>query len=339
MECGRTQVWTPDRGYRPEPVRWHRHYAGCGHNGKDTAMSQRVLARLGIDDPVVRSSYLACKRLNSEHGKTYYLAALLLPADRRPFIHALYGLARYADDIVDSLTDQPVAQRKQVLADLAGTVETDLVRGQSAHPIAAAAVDTATRFGIPWAYFQAFFDSMAMDLEVTRYQTYDDLLAYTYGSAAVIGLQMVPILGGTQPPAYTHAAELGVAFQLANFIRDVGEDTARGRIYLPLDELAQFGVRESDVLDQRLTPDLRQALRFQINRVRNLQESAAKGLPYLDAAAQPCIRTASTLYCGIVDEVVRNDYDVFTKRATVPLRRRFAVAVPAFADAWRSRHR
>lgn len=302
-------------------------------------MSQRVFARLGIDDPALRRSYLTCRTLNSVHGKTYYLATLLLPADRRPFIHALYGLARYADDIVDSLTDQPVKQRRQALADLAGTVEADFARGHSDHPIAAAAVDTATRFGIPWLHFQAFFDSMAMDLEVTRYQTYDDLLCYTYGSAAVIGLQMVPILGGTQTPAFTHAAELGTAFQLANFIRDMGEDTERGRIYLPLDELERFGVRESDVLDHRLTPDLRAALRFQINRVRELQACAAKGLPYLDPAAQPCIRTASTLYCGIVDEVERNGYDVFTKRATVPLRTRLAVAAPAFADAWRARHR
>lgn len=301
-------------------------------------MSRRTFVKLGITDPALASAYRACRQLNARHGKTYYLATLLLPPPRRPFVHALYGLARYADDIVDSMTDRPISQREAALLDLRNSFLRDLQQGRSDHPIAAAAVDTAIRFDIPREHFDAFFHSMTMDLSITRYETFADLREYTYGSAAVIGLQMVPILGGRSAAAYTHAEQLGTAFQLANFIRDVGEDLQRGRIYLPLQELSEFGVSEQDLLRRQLTPGIQAALAFQIERVRQLQRDAAAGVDYLDPQCRPCIRTASTLYCGIVDEVERNGYDVFTKRATVPLRTRLAVAIPAWSQARRARH-
>jgi phytoene synthase len=180
---------------------------------------------------------------------------------------------------------------------------------------------------------------MRMDLTVTEYATYDDLFEYVYGSAAVIGLQMVPILEPSAPEAYARAQDLGVAFQLANFIRDVGEDLHRGRVYLPLDELAQHGVTR-EVLERRVaTPAVKAALAEQIARVRALEESSRSGIALLSPDSQPCIEAARVLYCGIVDEVERIDYEVFDKRATVPLRRRLAVAGPAWVRARRARRR
>ncbi|MCU0297246.1 MAG: squalene/phytoene synthase family protein, partial [Candidatus Nanopelagicales bacterium] len=137
--------------------------------------------------------------------------------------------------------------------------------------------------------------------------------------------------------AYDHARDLGIAFQLANFIRDVGEDLQRGRIYLPLDELAAHGVTPADVRAQRVTDNWREALAEQIGRVKMLQARANPGIAMLAPSSQPCIQAASTLYCGIVDEVAANDYDVFSKRASVSIPRRIAVAGPAAVRAVRAR--
>jgi phytoene synthase len=202
-----------------------------------------------------------------------------------------------------------------------------------------AVVDTVHRWQIPKEHFVAFLHSMTMDLTVTEYRTYDDLYEYVYGSAAVIGLQMVPILEPTSPEAYDRATDLGVAFQLANFIRDVGEDLYRGRVYLPLDELAEFGVTR-DVLEQRVaTPAVKAALAEQVARVRMLEERSRPGVQMLHPSSRDCIEAARVLYCGIADEVERQDYEVFTRRATVPMRRRLAVAGPAWVRAVRARRR
>ena len=174
---------------------------------------------------------------------------------------------------------------------------------------------------------------MTMDLTVGTYKTYEDLMEYVYGSAAVIGLQMVPILGPLSDAAYEPAKKLGIAFQLANFIRDVGEDLDRGRIYLPLDELAQFGVNQEMLQAKKLTPEITAALKFQIERVRQLQREAEPGIQLLEASSRPCIMAASTLYCGIVDEVEKIGYDVFNKRAKTSTARRLRVAFPAFIRA------
>ncbi|NQU37099.1 MAG: phytoene/squalene synthase family protein [Actinobacteria bacterium] len=300
-------------------------------------MTKRELSAAGIANPALAASYNHCRRINAAHGKTYYLATLLLPPAKRPYVHALYGFARYADDIVDSLDDKPVSQRSAALAELADRFFIDLERGHSDHPVCAATVDTALRWGIDTEYFEAFIDSMQMDLHIDHYDTYADLETYVYGSAAVIGLQMVPILEPSDRRAFDYAKDLGIAFQLANFIRDVGEDLERNRIYLPLDELAEFGVSADDVRARVVTPQLRAALAAQIDRVRRLEEQSRPGIAMLAPDSQPCIETARVLYCGIVDEVENIDYEVFTKRAKVPLNRRLAVAVPAWRKARRAR--
>ena len=299
----------------------------------------KELNAAGVTDPMIRMSYLRCKALNKQYGKTYYLATLLLPPSKRPFVHALYGLARYADEIVDDLESNKTDSEKRAwLEGWAEAFFTDLDRGQSDDPICRAVVDTAVRWQIPRTYFEAFFTSMAMDLTVTQYATFDDLFTYVYGSAAVIGLQMVPILEPTQPGAYKYAQDLGIAFQLANFIRDVGEDLDRGRVYLPLDELAMFGVTRADLEKRIATPAIKEALAYQIARVRALEVESRIGISMLHPATQPCIEAARILYCGIVDEVEKINYEVFTKRAKVPTSTRLLVAIPAWFQARRARN-
>ena len=303
-------------------------------------MSARELTAAGIHSTDLRDSYERCRQLNAAHGKTYYLATKLLPPAKRPYVHALYGFARYADEIVDDLSSTLSDHDKaQLLSSWGDAFLADVRRGRSDDPVCQAVVDTVLTWEIPVEYFEAFLQSMRMDLTVTEYANFDDLYTYVYGSAAVIGLQMVPILQPIAPQAFDHALDLGVAFQLANFIRDVNEDLDRGRVYLPMEELAVHGV-DRPMLDQRVaTPEIKAALAEQIQRVRRLEQASRPDIAMLHPDSQPCIEAARVLYCGIVDEVENIDYEVFTQRATVPMSRRIQVAGPAWLRALRSRQR
>ena len=301
------------------------------------------LTAAGITDPELQRSYLACRALNAKHGKTYFLATRLLPPSKRPHVHALYGFARYADEIVDDLSSTLSPEEKRAwLERWSQQILTDLREGRSTDEIGMALIDTVNRFKIPIEYFHAFLHPMAMDLPLTEYRDFEALHEYVYGSAAVIGLQMVHVLGvrneADLPAALEGAQKLGIAFQLANFIRDVGEDLARGRVYLPLEELAEFGVDrehlEKGIVDERFVA----AMKFQIERVRALKSEADRTIPLLVPEAAGCIRAASELYCGIVDEVERIDYQVFTRRAKTSIARRLKTAVPEWWQArklWR----
>ena len=300
------------------------------------------LTSAGITDPELRNSYLECKRLNNLHGKTYFLATRLLPPEKRPFVHALYGFARYADEIVDDLASTLSENEKaQSLKSWGDEVLANIKSGKSHDHIGAALVDTVNRFSIPISYFEAFLHSMTMDLTVTEYHTYEDLYEYVYGSAAVIGLQMVPILGTVSKQSMIEAniaaEKLGAAFQLANFIRDIGEDLTRGRVYLPVTELQSHGVTREMLEERIVTPQIKNALKEQIKRVRSLQAESKAGINLLSVESRACIEAASELYCGIVDEVEKIDYQIFNKRAKTSNWRRIKVALPAYIKARNSR--
>lgn len=289
----------------------------------------------GITDAALRDSYLECRRLNAKHGKTYFLATRLLPLAKRPYVHALYGFARYADEIVDDLSSTltPEEKRNWLTSWSAGILK-DIDKRKSSDAIGLALIDTINRWQIPHHYFEAFLHSMAMDLTITEYPTYEALSEYVYGSAAVIGLEMVHVLGVTKPELLEEtligAKKLGIAFQLANFIRDIGEDLQRGRIYLPLDELQAFGIDKERLRSRRVDSDLKAAIAFQIHRVRELQREAEATIVNLTPQSHACIKAASELYCGIVDEVEKIDFEVFTKRAKTSTYRRLKVALPAW---------
>ncbi|WP_381790780.1 phytoene/squalene synthase family protein [Streptomyces niveus] len=297
-------------------------------------MTDRELDAAGIDDPYLRVAYARCRRLNARHGKTYFLATRLLPVERRPAVHALYGFARWADDIVDDL-DRPAttAERADQLGTLQARLADGLRSGRSREPVIRALAHTAAAYRIDHRLFRDFLTAMRSDLTVTDYATYDDLRRYMHGSAAVIGLQMLPVLGTVVPRevAAPHAAALGVAFQLTNFVRDVGEDLDRGRVYLPADLLAAHGVdrellewsRTTGARDQRITA----ALKAAVDLTRGVYRSAAPGIRMLDPVSRPCIRAAFVLYGGILDAVADEGYAVLHRRAVVRRRRRAAVAV------------
>jgi phytoene synthase len=299
------------------------------------------------------ASYERCRQLHRRHGRTYYLATRLLPEWKRRHVHALYGFTRYADEIVDSTGALPVSERATWLAewssafvaglggcdggfgprDLTGRARTALD-----DPLLPAVLHTISVFDLDLEDFRKFLASMAMDLTISGYATYDDLLGYMEGSAAVIGTMMLPILESSDPAAAREPArQLGLAFQLTNFIRDVAEDLDLGRVYLPGADLARFGVTPADLKIARAAGGLdsagaageaiRELIAFEVGRARAHYARAASGVTMLAPSSQGCIRAAYHLYGGILDEVEKLGYDVFSRRARVPGRRRFAVAL------------
>jgi 15-cis-phytoene synthase len=286
----------------------------------------------GILDPALRRSYEQSRRLTAEHGRTYYLATWLLPPAKRPHVWALYGFARWADELIDSGDPDPdglLAWSEKAMGDLA--------RGQSDDAIIDAAAHTVRTLDIDLDLFASFLASMQMDITVTGYQSYADLQVYTHGSAMVIGLMMLPVLGPLSPSATGPARALGEAFQLSNFIRDVGEDLQRGRVYLPQEDMDRFGVTREHLAAGEVTDDIRKLIAFEIGRTRELYAEAWPGVELVEPASRPCLRTAIELYGGILDEVERADYQVLTGRVSVPALRRAKVAGPAYLSSLRAR--
>ncbi|WP_345024346.1 phytoene/squalene synthase family protein, partial [Actinomadura keratinilytica] len=303
-------------------------------------MTRRELDAAGITDPALRRAYARCRRLNARHGRTYFLATRLLPAARRPAVHALYGFARWADDIVDDLSrDVTPRRRAEALHALEEQLVAGLRDGTGTEPVVRALAHTAAAYDIDHQHFLDFLASMRSDLEVTRYATYADLEVYMHGSAAVIGLQMLPVLGTVTPreEAAPHAAALGIAFQLTNFLRDVGEDLDRGRVYLPEDLLDAHGVDRELLRWSRDTgrpdPRIRSALRAAADLAEGVYRQAAPGLDMLDPVSRPCIRTAYVLYRDILRVIEADGYAVLHRRAVPRRERRAAVALGVAARA------
>lgn len=300
--------------------------------------AERELDAAGVTAPALREAYRRCRALNAEHGRTYYLATKLLSAEQRPAVHALYGFARWVDDIVDDV-HSGLDDKITAIDGIDARLNAALTTGTTDDPVLAALLDTVHRYDIPAAHFHDFMASMRMDLTVTDYPTYADLERYVHGSAAVIGLQVLPVLGTSAPreEAEPAAAALGIAFQLTNFIRDVGEDLDRGRVYLPADELAAFGVDRERLLHARASgradDQVRAALRDQVRRAREVYTRAWPGIAMLAPRSRPCVMTAYRLYGRILNLVENADCDVLSRRVVVSNGRRLAVALPALARA------
>ena len=279
-------------------------------------MSDRATATTTVT--TLDESYRLCRELNKRYGTTYYWSSLVLPRLVRHHVWALYAFCRYADDIVDDLGDAPIEEREKALAAYGDRFFTDLDAGRSDHPVLRAVVHTVRAYGHDPEVFRRFLASMAMDLSVDRYATWDDLLVYMDGSAAVIGEMMLPILEPRDPDAALGPArDLGFAFQLTNFLRDVAEDLDRGRVYIPQQDLQRH---DADPARRTVDPEWRSLMRFEIDRCRDLYRSAETGMALLPPASARCVGTALRLYSGILVRIEQLGYDVFSQRARVPTR-------------------
>lgn len=270
------------------------------------------------------AGYAECARLTREYGTTYFWGAVLLPKPQRRHVHAVYALCRLADDIVDAdgATRYSPAATRRALAGFRAGFDAAL-DGNPPNPTMAAIANTVHECGIEIECFDRFFSAMAMDLDIAGYDTWPDLCDYMEGSAAVIGEMMLPVLQPLTPAAREPARALGLAFQLTNFLRDVGEDLHRGRVYLPREDLERFG---ASPWPGKVDEAWRQLMAFEIERNRELYDQARAGVAMLPPRSARCVATALTLYSQILDRIEARDYDVFSDRARVPTWRKAVTA-------------
>ena len=263
-------------------------------------------------DAALHSAYKQAEKITAEHSKSFHFASGLLPEEKRSAVRALYAFCRTVDDIVDEAMD---AECETQLDYWRAMVEN--VSFRDGDLVAAAWADTLARYHIPRHYALQLIDGVARDLLQARYQTFDELATYCYGVASTVGLMSMYIVGFKTNEAIPYAIKLGVALQMTNILRDVGEDYQNGRLYLPRQEMAYHGIREEDIAQGRLTDNWRQFMKFQIDRTRQLYKESWPGVKMLEREGQLAIGAASVFYSGILDEIEKNDYDVFTRRASL----------------------
>lgn len=259
----------------------------------------------------LQEAYAYCTAVTNEHSRTFFMASALLPQAERDAMRALYAFCRVSDDLVDRVAEnraQRLAQwREQALSN--HPPENDLV--------AIAWTDAAAKYGIPQQYAEQLLDGVARDLSFSRYETFAELADYCYGVASTVGLMSMHITGFSSNEAIPYAVKLGVALQLTNILRDIGEDWENGRCYLPQDELAAFGLTEADIANKRNGRRWQKFMQFQIARTRQLYAEALPGLAYLDKKGRFAVAAAAELYQGILDDIEAHNYNVFTRRAHI----------------------
>jgi 15-cis-phytoene synthase len=266
-----------------------------------------------------------CAAIARSHGRSFFLASHCLPPDRRRAIHATYAYCRIADDIADLSADVTSA-----------ALALDVWGRQLAaptHPIAVAFAAARAQYGVPVEPARDLITGVRMDLGPCRFATWDELRRYCYHVAGTVGLMVAPILGCQDEAALPHAVDLGIAMQLTNILRDVGEDARRRRLYLPLDELAAFGCDPEAILCGRPNGRFRELLAFQVDRARDLYVQARRGIRALSPAGRLTTLAASEFYATILTAIEERDYDVFGARAYVPNGRKLA-ALPSVAGAF-----
>ena len=271
-----------------------------------------------------------CSRKVAQSGSSFYYSFRLLPPPRRAAISALYAYCREVDDVVDEVSDPNVARVKLAW----WRTEIDAIfDGRPQHPVALALLAAVDRYGLQRMHLQTVIDGMQMDLEKVRYVDFAELETYCDRVAGVVGLMSAEIFGYEDPATRDYARKLGVAFQLTNIIRDVGEDARRGRIYLPQDDLARFGVAPSDVLRARPSPAFVELMRFETERARAWYDAAFAALPERDRHGQRAGLAMAAIYRTLLDEIARDGYRVLDRRiALTPLRKLWL----ATRAAWRA---
>lgn len=287
---------------------WEYQLLSLAEEALKTPLSRPMQPR---DKSVLQTAYAHCSDITREHSRTFYLASSLLPEDKRRAARALYAFCRITDDIVDNAQNdaaciETLAAWRQLSAETHPSAD---------DPVALAWADTRADFGIPSGYAEQLISGVSCDLVKKRYQTFDELAEYAYGVASTVGLMAMHIIGFTGEAALPYAVRLGVALQITNILRDVGEDWAAGRLYLPLDELDAFGLGEANIAQGKVDERWRNFMRFQIQRNRRLYDESIDGIALLNRDGRFAIAAAAELYQGILDDIEANDYDVFSRRA------------------------
>lgn len=279
-----------------------------------------------------RSETKLAKAINKFHGKSYYFATSFFPKDLREAMYVLYAFFRIPDEIVDSSGQNKILETKEKLFEWKHAMHEALRTGTSADPVLNATARIFRTYDVPHIYADHFIQAMILDTEKDRYETYSELEGYMHGSAVAVGMIASHVIG-FKDGALPYARALGEAMQLTNFIRDIHEDfVTRGRIYLPQDELARFGVTD-EIETMRLTPQFIDCLKFQIARARKLYREAEIGIDMLNVQGRLPVRLASRLYEAILDKVEEKNYDIFSQRASVTFAEKVWYTLPVLTQS------
>jgi phytoene synthase len=276
-----------------------------------------------LDNSELQDAYTQCREITKRHAKTFYLATRFLPNDKQRAIFTVYALCRYLDDLVDEAEDlilrqeMNVAEVERQLCEWKEKLRETYEGQRHDNPILVALSDVLKTYHIPIHLPFELMDGVCMDLTKNRFHTFREVYDYSYKVASVVGLMTSEIFGYKHDQALEHAEALGIAMQLTNILRDVGEDLDRNRIYLPLNELWQYGITEDDLFNHQMTPRFKSFMKYQIARARQYYEQADIGIPMLQSDSQVPVYLARYNYSRILDKIEENDYDVFSQRAYV----------------------
>jgi phytoene synthase len=262
----------------------------------------------------LEADYLRCAEITRRSSSNFYYAFMLLPAERRRALHAVYAFCRFIDDIADDESSGDAATLLNRWRE-----ELDRVYGGTpTRAISRALADSARHFNIPRRYFEEIIAGVEMDLTRKRYENFEDLRLYCYRVASAVGLICIEIFGYTNPAARVYAERLGIAFQLTNILRDVKEDAARNRIYLPQDDLARFGVTEDEILRGVYSPNFVHLMEFEAARAHDFYREAEAALPSEDRSSLLTAEAMRLIYGALLDRIVRSNYRVLDRRHSLP---------------------
>lgn len=279
-----------------------------------------------LDQYEVDDSYRRCEQVTARWAKSFHFASRFLPRDKKRAVFALYDYCRFADNLVDERGDRPILAVHADLAALAAIVRYMHDGVPPAEPHWLALHDTLRRYPVPLSPMLDLLTGVAMDLEPVEIRDFPMLLRYCQHVAGGVGLMMGPILGASSDQFDALGANLGVAMQLTNVLRDVDEDLRTGRLYLPADELRDWGITRADLELRQMTPTLREFFRFQVDRARSYFTAADPILTlFPDDGSRLTVRLLQQTYAGILEEIERQEYDVFRGRAHVPFRRKLLI--------------
>jgi len=273
-----------------------------------------AVAPMPATEAALREDYARCASITRRSSSNFYYAFMLLPAERRHALHSVYAFCRFVDDIAD---DQSVGHPAELLTRWREELER-VFNGSPAHPISRALAHNVRRFAIPRRYFEEIIDGVEMDLERTRYATFEELRLYCYRVASAVGLVCIEIFGYRNPRTREYAENLGIAFQLTNIIRDLSEDASRGRIYLPLEDLARFDVSEEEILHSVYSPNFVHLMEFEAARAHEFYREAEAALPAEDRSSLLTAEAMRLIYGALLDRIVRSNYRVLDRRHSLP---------------------
>ena len=272
-----------------------------------------------------RIAFEYARRITAYYSKSFYFSARMLPKEKRWATYALYGFCRHCDNLIDTprqRTETEIVREIQLLTE---ELQVAYNTGESQHPIIRAFILVAKAYGIPIEYPLDLLKGVAMDVQQTRYKTFDELSLFCYRVAAVVGLMMTYVLGYKDKRAFGYAKQLGIGMQLTNILRDIKEDKDMGRIYLPQKDLARFGVSEQDILEEKLTPQLKELMKFQVESADRYYAEAMPGISLLETESQYAIYSAAKIYRGILRKIEDRNYDPFLTRVFVPATQKIGI--------------